>query len=54
VEPLALGIVAWHEQLAPAGECTVAFRNGAFEDEAARTSFTTILQQHGLKNVRRL
>ena len=54
VEPLALGIVAWHKQLAPAGECTVVFRDSAFADDVAKTNLTAILQQHGLENVRSL
>ncbi|HET6145564.1 MAG TPA: site-specific DNA-methyltransferase [Candidatus Acidoferrales bacterium] len=54
VEPLALGIVAWHKQLAPAGATTVIFRDSAFADDVAKTNLTAILQQHGLENVRSL
>ena len=54
VEPLALGIVAWHKQLAPAGESTVVFRDSAFADDVAKANLTAILQQHGLENVRSL
>jgi len=54
VEPLALGIVDWHKQLAPAGESTVVFRDSAFADDVAKTNLTAILQQHGLENVRSL
>lgn len=54
VEPLALGIVAWHKQLAPAGETSVVFRDSAFGDDVAKTNLTAILQQHGLENVRSL
>jgi adenine-specific DNA-methyltransferase len=54
VEPLALGIVAWHKALAPAGETTVVFRDSAFADDVAKTNLTAILQQHGLDNVRSL
>lgn len=54
VEPLALGIVAWHKQLAPAGETSVVFRDSAFSDDVAKTNLTAILQQHGLENVRSL
>jgi adenine-specific DNA-methyltransferase len=54
VEPLALGIVAWHKALAPAGETTVVFRDSAFADDVAKTNLTAILQQHGLENVRSL
>lgn len=54
VEPLALGIVEWHKQLAPAGETSVVFRDSAFADDVAKTNLTAILQQHGLENVRSL
>lgn len=54
VEPLALGIVAWHKQLTPAGKTSVVFRDSAFADDVAKTNLTAILQQHGLENVRSL
>ena len=54
VEPLALGIVAWHKQLAPTGETSVVFRDSAFADDVAKTNLTAILQQHGLETVRSL
>lgn len=54
VEPLALGLVAWHKELKPAGETTVVFRDSAFADDVAKTNLTAILQQHGLETVRSL
>jgi adenine-specific DNA-methyltransferase len=54
VEPLALGIVAWHKELAPVGDSTVVFRDSAFADDVAKTNLTAILQQNGLENVRSL
>lgn len=54
VEPLALGIVEWHKDLAPGGESTVVFRDSAFADDVAKTNLAAILQQHGLGNVRSL
>jgi len=54
VESLALGIVAWHQQLSPAGETQVVFRDSAFTDDVGKTNLTAILQQHGLSNVRSL
>jgi adenine-specific DNA-methyltransferase len=54
VEPLALGLVAWHKQLNPAGETTVVFRDSAFVDDVAKTNLSAILQQHGLETVRSL
>ncbi|AGG07269.1 site-specific DNA-methyltransferase [Dehalococcoides mccartyi] len=52
VEPLALGIVKWYKQLAPAGETQVVFRDSAFADDVAKTNLTAILEQYGLENVR--
>ena len=54
VETLALGIVAWHKALSPAGDTTIIFRDSAFTDDVAKTNLTAILQQHGLENVRSL
>ena len=54
VELLAMGIIAWHKNLAPAGETTVVFRDSAFADDVTKTNLTAILQQHGLEKVRSL
>ena len=54
VEPLALGIVTWHQELAPTGDATVIFRDSAFADDVAKTNLAAILEQHGLGNVRSL
>jgi adenine-specific DNA-methyltransferase len=54
VEALALGIVARHKDLGPAGEASVVFRDSAFADDVAKTNLSAILQQHGLENVRSL
>jgi len=54
VEALALGIVEWHEELTPAGETQVVFRDSAFANDVAKTNLTAILEQHGLENVRSL
>ena len=54
VEPLALGLVAWHKELKPAGDTTVVFRDSAFTDDVAKTNLTAILQQQGLETVRSL
>ncbi|MGQ0510472.1 MAG: site-specific DNA-methyltransferase [Betaproteobacteria bacterium] len=54
VEPLAQGIVAWHQKLAPAGDTTCVFRDSAFTDDVAKTNLAAILNQHGLQNVRSL
>ncbi len=54
VEALARGIVAWHTELAPAGDATCVFRDSAFVDDVAKTNLAAILEQHGLKRVRSL
>ena len=54
VEPLAQGIIAWHKQLAPAGDTTCVFRDSAFEGDVAKTNMAAILQQHGIATVRSL
>jgi len=54
VEPLAQGVVAWHQALAPAGDTTCVFRDGAFADDVAKTNLAAILNQHGLTTVRSL
>lgn len=54
VEAVALGIAEWHKQLAPAGETSVIFRDGAFTNDVAKTNLTAILQQHGLEKVQSL
>jgi adenine-specific DNA-methyltransferase len=54
VEPLALGIVNWHKNLAPAGEAVCVFRDSAFSDDVVKTNLTTILEQNGLETVRSL
>ena len=54
VEAIAAGIVAWHRELAPAGDSTVVFRDSAFADDVAKTNMAAILAQNGLENVRSL
>ena len=54
VEPLAHGIAEWHDELAPAGDSTLVFRDSAFEDDVAKTNLAAILEQRGLGNVRSL
>ena len=54
MEPLALGLVAWHKALKPAGETTVVFRDSAFADDVVKANLTAILEQNGLTIVRSL
>lgn len=54
VEAVAAGIVAWHKELAPAGDSTVVFRDSAFDGDVAKTNMAAILAQNGLENIRSL
>lgn len=54
VEAIALGIVNWHKELAPAGDTTCVFRDSAFADDVAKTNMAAIFHQHGIANVRSL
>jgi adenine-specific DNA-methyltransferase len=54
VELVALALVSWHQELKPAGDTTVVFRDSAFADDVAKTNITAILWQHGLETVRSL
>ena len=54
VEAVALGIISWHKELAPAGDTTCVFRDSAFADDVAKTNMAAILNQHGIQNVRSL
>lgn len=53
-EPLALGIVEWHKELAPAGETTCVFRDSGFADDVVKSNLAAILEQYGLSNIRSL
>jgi adenine-specific DNA-methyltransferase len=54
IEPLAQGIIEWHQKLAPAGDTTAVFRDSAFADDVAKTNLAAILEQRGTANVRSL
>lgn len=54
VDALATGIVAWRNELAPAGDTTCVFLASAFADDIAKTNLPAILEQHDIQNVRRL
>ncbi len=54
VELLAIGIADWQEEITPAGETTVVFRDSAFADDVSKTNLAAILEQRGLSNVRSL
>ena len=54
VEALAQGIADWHNELSPASDTQVVFRDSAFADDVAKTNMTAILEQNGIKHVRSL
>jgi len=54
VELVAQGIIAWRQELAPAGDTTCVFRDSAFADDVAKTNMAAILEQNGIANVRSL
>ncbi|NYG34293.1 site-specific DNA-methyltransferase [Sphaerotilus montanus] len=53
-EPLALGLVAWRDQQAPAGDVTCVFRDSAFQNDVAKANLAAILEQHRIAKVRSL
>lgn len=54
IEPLSAGIVAWREELAPAVDTRVVFKDSGFADDIAKTNMAAILNQNGLTDVRSL
>lgn len=54
VEAVALAIVNWRKELAPAGDTTCVFRDSAFADDVAKTNMVAILNQNGIQTVRSL
>lgn len=53
-EALALGVADWRDELNPAGDSVVVFRDAAFADDVAKSNLAAILQQRGIENVRSL
>lgn len=54
IEDLAKGITGWHNELEPAADTQVVFRDSAFADDIAKTNMTAILEQNGIAHVRSL
>lgn len=52
IEKLALGIASWRDEIGPASDPVVIFRDSAFADDVAKTNMTAILEQHGMPTVR--
>ena len=53
-KPTSSKLPSGTSKLEPAADATVIFRNSTFEDDLAKTSLVTILEQQGLGNVRSL
>jgi adenine-specific DNA-methyltransferase len=53
-EGLANGIVGWREELAPAVDTRVVFKDSGFADDVAKTNVAAILNQSGITDVRSL
>ena len=54
VEALALGLAAWRDEQGTVGDTTAVFRDGAFENDVAKSNLAAILEQHGIRQVRSL
>ena len=54
IEELTVGIAAWRDELDPAADTVVVFRDSAFADDVAKTNITAILEQHGMPTVQSL
>ena len=54
VEALALGMAAWRTEQGTVGDTTAVFRDGAFENDVAKSNLAAILEQHGIRQVRSL
>ena len=52
IEILAKEIVSWKNELSPALECHVFFRDSAFYDDVSKTNMVAILEQSGIAHVR--
>jgi adenine-specific DNA-methyltransferase len=54
VEELASGILEWRNELAPAVDTRVVFKDSGFADDVAKTNMAAILDQNGIIDVRSL
>ena len=53
-EPLALGMIDWSKELAPAGDAACVFWDSAFAYDVAKSNLAAILEQYGISTVRSL
>jgi adenine-specific DNA-methyltransferase len=54
IESLSAGIIAWINELAPAVDTRVVFKDSGFVDDIAKTNMAAILNQNGISDVRSL
>lgn len=54
VEGIAHAILKWHEELKPASDTHVFFRDSAFSGDVSKTNMAAILEQNGITHVRSL
>jgi adenine-specific DNA-methyltransferase len=54
VEAIAKGIIDWRQELDPAGDVTVYFKDAGFRDDVDKTNMAAILRQHGFPIVKSL
>lgn len=54
VEDVAQAILQWHEELNPASDTHVFFRDSAFSGDVSKTNMAAILEQNGITHVRSL
>lgn len=52
IEALGTGVASWLDELQPAGDTTVIFRDSSFENDVAKTNIAAILNQAGVTSVR--
>lgn len=54
VETVAIGIVEWWKELAPAVDTRVVFKDSGFADDVAKANMAAILNQNGILDMRSL
>lgn len=54
VEGIAHAILKWHEELKPASDTNVFFRDSAFSGDVSKTNMAAILEQNGISHIRSL
>lgn len=52
IETVSQGIITWHQELAPASDTQVFFRDSAFANDITKSNMVAILEQSGIAHVR--